>query len=161
MNGSNAVVNSLKFKLFDDYYNICFKTWRTTLLVTISASNWKKGVCTCPAFFKERMCKHVIGCAARNKLVKIPNEAKDNAMERKRGRGRPAKARKALEFQPPDQPEARAGTKRKATGAIVEAQTSKKSKSSTASESTSASVSTSASSSAPSTLQAKKKRSKA
>ena len=72
------------------------------------------------------MCKHVIGCAARNKLVKIPNEVKDNVMERKRGRQwnvmeqTDVHTRKALEFQPPDQVETRSKNKSKATANVVD-----------------------------------------
>ena len=62
--------------------------------------NWKNAKCSCPAYFKNYICKHIIGLAARLKFIVIPNEAKTVPIGEKRKRGRPARAKKALETQP-------------------------------------------------------------
>ena len=47
------------------------------------------------------MCKHIVGIAALEKLIKIPCEAKSVEIGQKPSRGRPAQARKALQHQEP------------------------------------------------------------
>lgn len=64
--------------------------------VQFKEENWKASICSCPAYFKEYMCKHVIAIAARKKLVQIPPYAKNLPLMEKRKPGRPAKAKKAL-----------------------------------------------------------------
>ena len=34
--------------------------------------NWKNGTCTCPKYYKQFICKHVIGIAIILQLVKCP-----------------------------------------------------------------------------------------
>ena len=55
--------------------------------------------CSCPSFFKDQICKHLVGFAANMKLVKIPIEAKQVVIGQKPRRGRPCKTKKALEYQ--------------------------------------------------------------
>ena len=59
-------------------------------------SDWKKSKCNCPAFFKNYICKHVVGMAIRLKYCKPPPAAKTVPIGEKRKRGRPAKAKPAL-----------------------------------------------------------------
>ena len=56
----------------------------------------EKGMCTCPQFLERFMCKHVLGIAIRLKFTKPPPEAENVPIGRKRKRGRPKKATKAL-----------------------------------------------------------------
>lgn len=65
----------------------------------ISAENWMSGVCDCSQFFKKYLCEHIIGIAIRLKLVAVPTEAKNVPIGQKRKRGRPAKAKPALNMQ--------------------------------------------------------------
>ena len=55
--------------------------------------------CSCPSFFKVHICKHLVGFSANMKLVKIPIEVKQVFIGQKPRRGRPCKAKKALEKQ--------------------------------------------------------------
>lgn len=58
--------------------------------------DWKKSKCNCPAFFKNYICKHIVGMAIRLKYCKPPPAAKTVPLGEKRKRGRPAKAKSAL-----------------------------------------------------------------
>ena len=89
-----------RFNNFDEYYNICFSTWSTTL----NREDFRKSTCTCPSFFKHYICKHIIGVAAMEKLVVIPCQAKSAPIGEKMNRGRPPAAKKALQRQDPVQP---------------------------------------------------------
>ncbi|CAF1490072.1 unnamed protein product, partial [Didymodactylos carnosus] len=60
---------------------------------------WLDGVCNCPAFFKNLMCKHVVGIAIRLNCCKPPSAAKDVKIGEKRRGGRPSKSKKALLMQ--------------------------------------------------------------
>ena len=82
-----------------DYKKICFSLWCTTFPGDLNESNWQDASCTCPHYFKQHICKHIIGISARNKLITIPIEAKTIPIGQKRKRVRPAKAKKALEQQ--------------------------------------------------------------
>ena len=83
-----------RLKTFDQYKKRNFAVWITTL--PQDQAKWKDGVCTCPAFFKDYLCKHILGLAIRRKDVKPPPAAKQIPIGQKRKRGRPIKATKAL-----------------------------------------------------------------
>ena len=70
------------------------KIWITIL--PVDQSKWKDGVCTCPAFLKNYLCKHIVGLAIRRKNVKPPPAAKQIPISQKRGPGRPTLASQAL-----------------------------------------------------------------
>lgn len=57
---------------------------------------WTDYVCTCLAFQKKWMCKHVLGIAIRQKKVTVPPTARDLSVGPKPKRGRPKKVTKAL-----------------------------------------------------------------
>jgi uncharacterized Zn finger protein len=59
-------------------------------------SDWKKSKCNCPAFFKNYICKHVVGMAIRLKHCKPSAAAKTVPIGDKRKKGRPAKVKRAL-----------------------------------------------------------------
>ncbi|KAH9644325.1 hypothetical protein HF086_003110 [Spodoptera exigua] len=82
---------------FDGYKKNAFAYWRVALPTQQTA--WVNGKCICPIFFKNYMCKHIIGLAIRLKYVAPPAEAKNVPIGQKRKRGRPAKARPALIIQ--------------------------------------------------------------
>lgn len=81
---------------FDDYKVQWFSKWRVDLPHNI---DWMHGKCNCPAFYKNYMCKHIIGLAIRLKLANPPPEAKNVLIGQKRKRGRPSKAKPALIIQ--------------------------------------------------------------
>jgi hypothetical protein len=83
-----------RFNTFDTFKSAQFGIWRVTL--PHNTEEWRKGICTCPSFLKCYICKHIIGMSIRLKYCKPPPEAKNVEIGRKRKRGRPAKAKKAL-----------------------------------------------------------------
>ncbi len=68
-------MKKMKWYSFDQYkikaFNICCFTLPTDKL------KWDEDVYNCPAFFKNFMCKHVIGMAIRLNHCKPPPAAKD------------------------------------------------------------------------------------
>ena len=92
-----TAVAKLHFNSFDDYFKILNGVWCTTL----NRLDFRLSTCTCPAFFLKYLCKHIVGIAALEKLIKIPCEAKSVEIGQKPSRGRPAQARKALQHQEP------------------------------------------------------------
>ncbi|KAJ6649606.1 hypothetical protein Bhyg_04844 [Pseudolycoriella hygida] len=82
-----------KWESFDDFKNRAFQVWQ----VDTSENDWIKWTCSCPAFKKKYICKHVIGIAINLQKVKPPISAEANPIGgNKRKRGRPPKAEKAL-----------------------------------------------------------------
>lgn len=81
---------------FDEYRTQFFNKWKVGLPLN---NEWIHSKCNCPIFFKEYMCKHILGLAIRLKLTKPPPEAKNIPIGQKRKRGRPSKAKPALIIQ--------------------------------------------------------------
>lgn len=77
-----------------------FGIWKTTFENPITVDNWLDAKCTCKSFLKNNLCKHNIGLAAHEKIIKIPDVAKNVPISQKRKRGRPSKSKHALEKQP-------------------------------------------------------------
>ena len=86
-----------RFNLFDTYKSVYLNIWCVCL--SDNPEEWRTATCTCPAFLKNYICKHVIGISIRLKYCKPPPEAKNVEVGTKRKRGRPSKARKALLLQ--------------------------------------------------------------
>lgn len=80
---------------FDEFKENAFKGYCTV----VPEEDWIKGTCTCPAFFKQYICKHIVGLAIRLKYLTVPIEAKQIPIGSKRKRGRPSKAKRALLLQ--------------------------------------------------------------
>ena len=100
-----AITNQ-RFTSFDEYKDIMCKTYRVCY-----AAHWLDSTCTCPAFQKNKICKHTVGVAAIHKAIRIPIEAKSVQIGEKPKRGRRPKAVKALEVQPrEEQPTTSAAT---------------------------------------------------
>ena len=83
-----------KWTSFDQFKDLQFGIWKATL--SDNASEWQQGICNCPSFFKEYICKHIVGMAIRLKFCRPPSAAKDIPLGEKQKRGRPRKATKAL-----------------------------------------------------------------
>ena len=91
------MVKSLKWNTFQQFKEKAFSVWFVTL--PKEKSQWMKGICNCPSFFKKYMCKHVVGLAIRSRFCTPPVAAKNIPIGQKRRRGRPSKAKKALLIQ--------------------------------------------------------------
>ena len=77
---------------FDDFRECYYGTW----MVTVPVSDDEEFSCTCPAYTKHCICKHVLGLKIRQKSICVPNEAKQIPLGQKRKRGRPTMAKRAL-----------------------------------------------------------------
>ena len=95
--GESTIQFGEDWSTFDEYKQVAFAHW--TIVLPINKEQWKTGECNCPQFFKDYICKHVIGLAIRLKYVTPPAEAKNIPIGIKRKRGRPSKARPALILQ--------------------------------------------------------------
>ncbi|CAF2080660.1 unnamed protein product [Rotaria magnacalcarata] len=69
------VVKKMKWYTFDQYQKKAFTIWSVTL--PVDKLKWLDGVCTCAAFFKKYMCKHVVGMTIRLDHCKPPPAAKN------------------------------------------------------------------------------------
>jgi hypothetical protein len=85
------------WETFDEFKEEAFKLW--TVILPKNRTEWMKGECNCPAFFKKFICKHVVGLAIRLKATVPPIEAKNDPFTVKGKRGRPTKSKKALVIQ--------------------------------------------------------------
>lgn len=83
---------------FDEYIQQAFNQF---YLVHLSKSNWKcSSTCSCPSFFKQNICKHVIALPIRENLYKVPSSLNPQTLaNHKKKPGRPPSAAKALVFQ--------------------------------------------------------------
>jgi hypothetical protein len=88
------VMKKMKWYSFDQYKIKAFNIWCVTL--PMDKLKWDDGVCNCQAFFKNVLCKHVIGMAIRLNHCKLPPATKDVEIGEKRRRDRPSKAKKEL-----------------------------------------------------------------
>lgn len=91
--------NISTWKKFEDYREKAFGFVHTSFNHPITAENWKFGECDCTNGFKLFVCEHIIGIALRLKITEAPPAAKTIPIGQKRKRGRPAKAKPALEVQ--------------------------------------------------------------
>jgi hypothetical protein len=80
----------------NEYKVVMLSIWTTTL--PTDKEKWIDGKCDYIAYFKKRICKHVVRVAIR-KIAVPPPEAKAIPIGEKRRRGRPAKAKEALIIQ--------------------------------------------------------------
>ncbi|CAF1299447.1 unnamed protein product [Rotaria sordida] len=92
---SQASLNKYKNKTWSTF-NQFTKSFDIWCMEMDNGSDWRKSKCNCPGFFKNYICKHVVGMAIRLKYCKPPPSAKTVPIGEKRKRGRPAKAKPAL-----------------------------------------------------------------
>lgn len=90
--------DSTKWKKFADFKR-SLDIVHTTFDYPVTANNWAHGFCDCSDGFKKYLCEHMVGIVLRLKVISAPAEAKAIPLGQKRKRGRPAKAKKALERQ--------------------------------------------------------------
>lgn len=87
------------WKSFDEYIVHGYQQFYT---VKLSFEKWKtESSCTCPAFFKHHMCKHIVAVGIRSNIIDNPQA--DNTVRlvpTKRKPGRAAHATRALLLQP-------------------------------------------------------------
>ena len=69
-----TAIKKMKYDTFDQFKEKVFFMW--IVISPKEKSQWEDGVCTCPAFFKKYMCKHVVGLGIRSKSCKAPIAAK-------------------------------------------------------------------------------------
>jgi len=86
---------------FDEFKVDEFKIWQIEMphkpdLDDDFNKTWKDSTCSCPYFYKDFICKHIIGIAIRLKLCSPLAYVKDVVCERKKKRGAPKKNSKAL-----------------------------------------------------------------
>ena len=88
-------MNECNWKSFEDFGNCAFGYWK----ITINKDNWKLSTCTCPIYFKQYICKHIIGFSILLKIVgkQMPNNARDDVIGSQRGRGRPRRQFRSLQ----------------------------------------------------------------
>lgn len=77
---------------FDQYKKVVFSIHE----LMFSNDFWNKSVCSCPSFYKNYMCKHILGIAMMKKIVKPPKTANTDVIGQKTKRGRKPNATKAL-----------------------------------------------------------------
>jgi hypothetical protein len=85
-----------KWKTFEEFANCAFGYWKITVDKEANESNWKSSTCTCPIYFKQYICKHIIGVCILLKIVKPPGNAKDCPIGQVRPPGRPRLAAAGL-----------------------------------------------------------------
>ena len=86
------LMDSCNWKTFLGFKNCAFGYWR----IRINSENWKHSSCSCPIYFKQYICKHIIGMAIRLKLAIPDARAKKIPLNQKRKAGRPCLAQPAL-----------------------------------------------------------------
>lgn len=84
----------MRYTTFDQYVRRGLKIWSTR--IPKDSENWMKGSCNCPHFFKDFVCKHLLGIAIRLKYAEPVPKAKLIPIGQKRKRGRPKLATRAL-----------------------------------------------------------------
>ena len=60
------------------------------------ANEWKNAACSCPVFYMDYICKHIIGVALSVRPCKPPSSARGGKLVQKAKRGAKPKATKAL-----------------------------------------------------------------
>ena len=80
------------WKVFSEFADCAFGIWKVTMKSDSNATNYKKGTCTCPTYYKQFICKHVIGIAILKKYVKCDVRAQNVPLGEMRKRGRPCQA---------------------------------------------------------------------
>lgn len=82
---------------FDEFINFGFQQF---WIVTLSLTEWKlSSCCTCPVFFKQNMCKHIIAIAVKENVLEFPEIANPVLLTKRRTAGRIPNAKRALEYQ--------------------------------------------------------------
>lgn len=104
------LMSEAKFTNFNQFCSTAFGYYCIKMPGNMNDGNWINGTCTCPAYYKRYICKHILGialrysaqfpmlCDARNHLPNTANRKTLNGVAR--SSGRPRLVPKALEFLP-------------------------------------------------------------
>lgn len=96
-NANNRYYQSLmkrNWASFDEYVTHGYQMF---WIVQFIENNWKiNSKCTCPIYFKQRMCKHILAIAMRDKKLERPQNANPVQLAPRRKTGRPRNATLAL-----------------------------------------------------------------
>ena len=80
---------------FDEYITYGYQMF---WLVHFSSDDWKmKSSCTCPVFFKQNICKHIVAFALKENLIECPQTANPMMIAPRRQPGRSKNASKSLQ----------------------------------------------------------------
>lgn len=83
-----------KWTTFDEFITHGFQMF---WIVQFQTVDWKvNSSCTCPVYFKQRICKHLLAIAMRDKLMVCPQNSNPMRLAPKRAAGRPKNASQAL-----------------------------------------------------------------
>lgn len=88
--------NYKNFKTFDEFIAHIFSIHT---MVFENVADWHKGKCSCPAYSKHNICKHILCIAYRTSVLPPPDhliKQVETPAPKKNPRGRPKKATKAL-----------------------------------------------------------------
>ena len=83
----------LRWNTYEQFKKRAFNVWKITFF---KEKAWQDGVYDCSTFFKNYICKHVVGISIRTGLCKAPAAAKNGPIGEKWKCGRPIMAKKAL-----------------------------------------------------------------
>jgi hypothetical protein len=104
----DKLMASASFTDFKQFYSTAFGFYCITMPENLNNSNFLQGTCTCPAYYKHYICKHILGIALRlsaqspdlcDAKICIPNPANNTSLKgTSRAPGRPPNAPSALKF---------------------------------------------------------------
>lgn len=85
-----------EYKSFDQFVRKAFGIWEVT--IPKDFEKWQQSTCTCPAYFQDYVCKHIVFVAYRIGVFADDDDEMVQArpLAPKKRRGRPAKAQPAL-----------------------------------------------------------------
>lgn len=89
------MVSKKQWRSFDEFITYGYQVF---WLVHFSSNDWKmKSSCTCPVFFKQHICKHIVAFALNENLIECPQTACPLLIAPRNQPGRPKNASKALQ----------------------------------------------------------------
>lgn len=90
-----GAVAKQKWTSFDEFINHGYQLF---WVVTVSSTEWaSESTCTCPAFFKQNICKHIAAIAMRENILKYNDNSNPTLITATRKKaGREKNAEKAL-----------------------------------------------------------------
>lgn len=89
------MLSKKEWQSFDQYIKYGFQLF---WLVQFDSVDWNiKSRCTCPVFFKENVCKHLIAIALKQRVIECPQIANPLLIAPRKQQGRPKNATKSLQ----------------------------------------------------------------
>lgn len=100
-NANEAFYKTLVKATWDSFDEFIVHGFQQFYIIRFSSTAWKtESACTCPAFFKQHMCKHIVALGIRLKIIEPPTIANPVRLAAtKRKPGRPKGTTKALLMQ--------------------------------------------------------------